>query len=131
VPDIKLPDKKEYSLTEACTLARNMFEAYAALHREKGTADGNAKARLNEDLAKRMNSALTNNPVVPPDFWAAIDEDKGDENYGMHSIEYALSTNDANGGELARDMVNQHINDMASEPEGKVLHLHPLYRRKQ
>jgi hypothetical protein len=130
VADIKLPDKKEYSLAEACLLARNIFEAYAAIHREKGTAEGNAKARFNEDLAKRMNSALTNNPIVPPDFWAAIDEDKGDENYGMHSIEYALSTNDANEGQFARDMVNQHINDIISH-HGKVLHLHPLYRRKQ
>jgi hypothetical protein len=78
-----------------------------------------------------MNSALNNNPVVPPDFWAAVDEDSGYENYGMHSIGYALGADDNNDGELARDMVNQHINDMACEPDAKVLHLIPLYRRKQ
>lgn len=128
--DIKLPDKKEYSLAEACLLARNMFEAYAAIHRDRGTPESLAKARLNEDLAKRMNSALVNNPIVPPDFWAAIDEDDENLNHGMHSIEYALSTDDANEGNLARDMVNQHINDIIGE-HGKTLHLHPLYRRKQ
>jgi hypothetical protein len=131
VTDIKLPDKKSYSLVEACTLARNIFEAYAAIHRDKGTPEANAKARFNEDLAKRMNSALSNNPITPPDFWAAVDEDNRDENYGMQSIDYALSTNDNNDGELSRDMVNQYINDMACEPNGKILHLHPLYRRKQ
>jgi hypothetical protein len=45
--EIKLPDKTTYSPTEALQLARNIFEAYAAIHREKGKAEGNAKARFN------------------------------------------------------------------------------------
>lgn len=45
-------------LREAVILARDTFERYAALHREKGTADGNAKALSNLELAKKVNSAL-------------------------------------------------------------------------
>lgn len=53
-------------MREALLLARNTFEGYAALHREKGTADGAAKAALNIDLATRMNAALAH-PVAAQD----------------------------------------------------------------
>ena len=45
-------------LRDAVILARNTFEGYAALHREKGTPDGDAKAALNNELATHMNVAL-------------------------------------------------------------------------
>lgn len=45
-------------LVDAVTLARNTFEGYAALHREKGTPDGDAKARFNAELAARMHAAI-------------------------------------------------------------------------
>jgi len=52
-----------HHLIDAVTMARNTFEAYAALHREKHTPDGDAKAALNDDLAKRMNAALAGKPI--------------------------------------------------------------------
>lgn len=52
-----------YHLIDAVTMARNTFEAYAAIHREKHTPDGDAKAALNDDLAKRMNAALAGKPI--------------------------------------------------------------------
>lgn len=53
------------SLIEALTLARNTFEAYASLHRDKGTVEGKAKATLNQELAIRMDFVLRQNPNKP------------------------------------------------------------------
>lgn len=54
------------SLVDAVKLARNTFEGYAALHREKGTEDGYSKAALNQELAARMAAALVAAPKPEP-----------------------------------------------------------------
>lgn len=46
------------ALRAAVLLARNTFEGYAAIHREKQTPDGYSKATFNSELAARMNCAL-------------------------------------------------------------------------
>lgn len=50
-------------LDEAIKLARNTFEGYAAIHREKVTPDGDVKAQYNQDLANRMTCALQGRPI--------------------------------------------------------------------
>lgn len=59
-------DEENERLRDAVLMARNVFEGYAALHREKGTDDGNAKGALNQDLAARMTAALQPNALVQP-----------------------------------------------------------------
>lgn len=54
----EIVDGRVGPLVESTTLARNTFEGYAALHREKGTEEGDAKAALNQELAMRMNMGL-------------------------------------------------------------------------
>lgn len=56
-------------LRSALTLAQNTFARYAALHSEKGTPDGDEKARLNHELELQMAAALEQPPTsveLPP-----------------------------------------------------------------
>lgn len=46
-------------LREAVQRACSVFRAYAQLHREKGTPDAAAKARVNDAHADAMESALS------------------------------------------------------------------------
>jgi hypothetical protein len=62
-PSAESDQSKAGDLREAVLLARNIFEGYAALHREKGTQEGDAKAAFNTDLAARMNIALSAAPA--------------------------------------------------------------------
>lgn len=54
---------------------------------------------------------------VVPEYWAAVDESEGE-------VEFAISTDDGNGGQFARDKVNEWINDRILE---RKLRLKPLY----
>ena len=52
---------------EALGKARDMFKLYAELHRAKGTADSDAKAKVNEDMVATINEALSVQPAEPVD----------------------------------------------------------------
>lgn len=63
------PPDQAKAMHEALTLAAQTFRRYETLHRDKGTEDGEAKARANADLAAKMEAAFADYQEVPDEMY--------------------------------------------------------------
>lgn len=78
----------EVAPAEALQQAIKWFDEYAALHRSKGTPDGNDKAQRNQDRADFLRAALAQRPVEEDwrtRFWQIVD---GEGLLGLPSDEW-------------------------------------------